>query len=124
MSDIGSDYRRMTMQESSGDRSVHKGNGLLYTVAREGDTFETLSKAFGISKSKLRKYNDLYKGYRINAGDIIYLEKKPLLKNQRDMIVKYKGKNLYMRTLLTDDLFKTFFNPEDYQKVYMRTKQR
>lgn len=96
MSDIGSDYRRMTMQESSGDRSVHKGNGLLYTVAREGDTFETLSKAFGISKSKLRKYNDLYKGYRINAGDIIYLEKKNSKATKgHDFHTTKEGESLY-----------------------------
>lgn len=67
---------------------------------------------------------NVFEEIKETENHIIYLEKKPLLKNQIDMIVKYKGKNLYMRTLLTDDLFKTFFNPEDYQKVYMRTKQR
>ncbi len=51
-------------------------NGLLYVVARSGDTFESLSDEFGISARKLRKYNDLYKGYTLRQGDIIYLEKK------------------------------------------------
>ena len=51
-------------------------NGLLYVIARTGDTFETLSDEFGISARKLRKYNDLYKGYVPQQGDIIYLEKK------------------------------------------------
>lgn len=51
-------------------------NGLLYVVARAGDTFESLSEEFGISARKLRKYNDLYKGYLLRQGDIIYLEKK------------------------------------------------
>ncbi len=51
-------------------------NELLYIIARDGDTFEALSEEFGISVRKLRKYNDLYKGYRLQAGDIIYLEKK------------------------------------------------
>lgn len=62
--------------ESSGRHELLKANGLIYTVAEYGDTFESLSAEFGISKRKLRKYNDLYKGYAINAGDIIYLEKK------------------------------------------------
>lgn len=51
-------------------------NGLLYIVARDGDTWEELKQEFGISERKLRKWNDLYKGYRLKAGDIIYLEKK------------------------------------------------
>ncbi len=51
-------------------------NGLLYVVARSGDTFESLSEEFGISARKLRKYNDLYKGYTLRQGDVIYLEKK------------------------------------------------
>ena len=51
-------------------------NGLLYVVARDGDTFESLSDEFDISARKLRKYNDLYKGYSLKRGDIIYLQKK------------------------------------------------
>ena len=35
-----------------------------------------IAKEFDVSRRKLIKYNDLYKGYNIKAGDIIYLEKK------------------------------------------------
>ena len=45
-------------------------------VANTGDTFGSLSDELGISRRKLIKYNDLYKEYNIQAGDIIYLEKK------------------------------------------------
>ena len=38
-------------------------NDLLYIVVRKGDTFKSISKEFDISQKKLRKYNDLYKGY-------------------------------------------------------------
>ena len=51
-------------------------NGLLYVIARAGDTWEGLSEEFDISARRLRKYNDLYKGYKLQQGDIIYLEKK------------------------------------------------
>ncbi len=51
-------------------------NGLLYVVARKGDTFGMLAEEFDLSARKLRKYNDLYKGYDLQEGDIIYLEKK------------------------------------------------
>ena len=60
----------------SGNRPIFMSSGLLYVVANTGDTFKSLSKEFGISRSKLIKYNDLYKDYNIKAGDIIYLEKK------------------------------------------------
>lgn len=60
-------------------RPLHEtylSNGLVYIIARRGDTFDALSDEFGISKKKLRKYNDLHKGYTLAEGDIIYLHKK------------------------------------------------
>lgn len=62
--------------EEKYSRTIYKANGLLYIIGDTGDTFKSLSKEFGTSQSKLIKYNDLYKGYNIKAGDIIYLEKK------------------------------------------------
>ncbi len=51
-------------------------NELLYIIARRGDTFESLSKEMGISKKKIRKYNELPKDYKFQGGEIVYLEKK------------------------------------------------
>lgn len=51
-------------------------NDLLYIVVRSGDTWKAISKEFDISSKKLRKYNDLYKGYVLQVGDILYLEEK------------------------------------------------
>jgi LysM repeat protein len=51
-------------------------NDLVYVVAREGDTFDSLSDEFGISARRLVKYNDLQKDYTLQAGDIVYLHKK------------------------------------------------
>lgn len=51
-------------------------NGLLYVVARKGDTLDMLAEEFDLSVRKLRKYNDLYKGYALQQGDVVYLEKK------------------------------------------------
>ena len=55
---------------------TYLANGLVYVVARAGDTFKELSKELGISQRRLRKYNDLYKGYVLKEGDILYLKKK------------------------------------------------
>lgn len=57
-------------------REILKSNGLLYVIARDGDTFKSLSKELGVSKRKIRKYNDLYKEYTFKEGDIVYLQKK------------------------------------------------
>lgn len=64
------------MKENPNPHQPYLANGLVYVVARDGDTWKSLSKELDISKRKLRKYNDLYKDYELQEGDIIYLEKK------------------------------------------------
>ena len=51
-------------------------NGLPYVIADTDDTFATLSSQLGLSKRKIRKYNDLYRKYTIKEGDTIYLKRK------------------------------------------------
>lgn len=60
----------------SNPHETYLANGLLYVIARDGDTFKSLAEEFDLSARKVRKYNDLYKGYTFKAGDIVYLEKK------------------------------------------------
>lgn len=76
MADIKGDLQRFSTQEKTNGKSVMRANGLLYVKAGESDTFDSLSKELNISKHKLRKYNDLYKKYKVKPGDTIYLEKK------------------------------------------------
>ena len=64
------------MKENPNPHQPYIANGLLYIKVRAGDTWKSLSKEFDISRKKLRKYNDLYKGYELQEGDIVYLEKK------------------------------------------------
>ena len=54
----------------------HLANGLVYVVARQGDTMQGIADEFHISRSKLIRYNDLYKTYVPQKGDIIYLHRK------------------------------------------------
>ena len=63
------------MKENPNPHQPYIANGLLYIKVRAGDTWKSLSKEFDISRKKLRKYNDLYKGYELQEGDIVYLEK-------------------------------------------------
>jgi LysM repeat protein len=64
------------MKENPNPHQPYIANGLVYIVVRTGDTWKSISKEFDISKRKLQKYNDLYKGYELQEGDILYLEKK------------------------------------------------
>lgn len=47
-----------------------------YIVIQPGDNLPTLAMMTGVSKRKLRKYNELPKDYVPQVGDIIFLQKK------------------------------------------------
>ena len=64
------------MKENPNPHQPYIANDLVYIVVRSGDSWKSISKEFDISQRKLRKYNDLYKGYTLQVGDILYLEKK------------------------------------------------
>ncbi len=51
-------------------------NNLVYVLVRKGDTLSSLAEELGISVRKLMRYNELYKGYPLAEGEIIYLEPK------------------------------------------------
>ena len=73
-----------------------KANGMLYVIANSGDTFKSLSKELGLSKRKIRKYNDLNSDYTFKSGDIVYLEKKHnKAAKGYDFHTTKKGESLY-----------------------------
>ncbi|MGM9675838.1 MAG: glucosaminidase domain-containing protein [Bacteroidaceae bacterium] len=55
---------------------VYHNNKNYFIVVEAGDDMATISKATGVSQRKLRRYNELPKGYVLQPGDILYLEKK------------------------------------------------
>ena len=63
-------------RKQAGNHPVYLANGLAYITVRSGDTLESIAKEMDISAKNLRKYNDLYKGYVLKPGDVIYLKKK------------------------------------------------
>lgn len=85
------------MKENPNPHQPYIANGLLYMVVRAGDTWKSISKEFDISQKKLRKYNDLYKGYELQPGDILYLEKKNR-KAQKEYVVHVlrAGESMYL----------------------------
>lgn len=61
---------------SIASHDTYLANGLVYIVVCPGDSWESITKELGISEKKLRKYNDLYEGYVLTEGDILYLKQK------------------------------------------------
>jgi LysM repeat protein len=64
------------IKKNPNPHQTYIANDLLYIVVRAGDSWKSISQEFDISQKKLRKYNDLYKGYALQVGDILYLEQK------------------------------------------------
>ena len=60
-----------------------------------------------------------FEKYKESENYIVYIEKKPAIKGQIEMIVQYKRYDRCMRCLLTNSVFKLFFEPEEYKKIYM-----
>ena len=110
-------------QTENSQFGVQKANGLLYTRADTGDTFKTLSKRTGVSRRKLRKYNDLYKGYVFQKGDIVYLEKK-----NRKAVKGYEfhttksGESLYKISQMYGIKLKSLYNLNPQYESYTTLK--
>lgn len=82
--------------KSDTQKEILKANGMLYVIADSGDTFKSLSKELGLSKRKIRKYNDLGGDYTFKSGDIVYLEKKHNKATKgHDFHTTKKGESLY-----------------------------
>ena len=62
---------------------VYLSNDLAYIIVRDGDTFKSIGKEFGIRWKNIVKYNDLHKEYTLTAGDVIYLCKKKTKANKK-----------------------------------------
>lgn len=58
------------------NHTVYRNNDNYYVIAKSGDSFEAIASETGVSPRRLRKYNELPSDYRLQKGDIIYLEKK------------------------------------------------
>lgn len=68
--------RELAEQLFFAQHPVYACNKNYYIVVQSGDNLPTISLMTGVSKRKLRKYNELPKDYVPHAGDILYLQKK------------------------------------------------
>ena len=84
------------IKKNPNPHQTYIANGLLYIVVRAGDSWKSISQEFDISQKKLRKYNDLYKEYALQVGDILYLEKKNKKADKEHIVhVLRAGESMY-----------------------------
>ncbi len=57
-------------------RTVYKTHGLLYVIAQQNDSFESVALDLDFKAKTLAKYNEVPEDFPLNKGDIVYLEKK------------------------------------------------
>jgi len=57
-------------------RKVLLNNKIEYILSEPGDTPESLRAELGLYKNEIYKYNNLYKGAKLETGSIIYLQPK------------------------------------------------
>ena len=77
-------YRKNDSKSQSSELAEHpewkhqpyKTHGLVYVIAIEGDTFESIAKEFGFKTKDLLKYNEVPENFPLSEGDIVYFEKK------------------------------------------------
>jgi hypothetical protein len=56
--------------------SIYRINRTCYVLAKEGDSYTSLSKTFAISEQNLRKFNDVNKQQILRTGEIVFIERK------------------------------------------------
>ncbi len=57
-------------------REAYFSYGLLYVLAIEGDTYGSVAEAMGMKPHKVAAYNDAPEDMALNAGEVVYLQKK------------------------------------------------
>lgn len=55
---------------------IFRTYGLIYVVARKGNSYGQIAESLDMKESDLRKYNEVPEGYPLYENDIVYLQKK------------------------------------------------
>ena len=116
---------------NSSEYELQINNERKFIIAKQGDDISKLAKHFEMKEWQFYTYNDLQKGAKLKAGDIVYLQPKRnrthqeyhIVKNGEDMhtisqIYCIKLKKLYENNLMTYGS-----QPKEGEKLYLRRKK-
>lgn len=67
---------QVTEHQYATTRQIHMNNRIEYIVVEPGDTPESLRDELNLYRNELYRYNNLYRGARLEPGQVIYLQPK------------------------------------------------
>ena len=102
------------------DYLIYKTYGLLYVYAKQGDSLEKIAYNLNMKEKDLYKYNEVPKGFQLQAGSIVYLQKKKRKadKPNYECVVR-AGDSMYSISQQYGIRFKSLYkmNHKDYDYV-------
>ena len=77
-SDLKTGYTMEVVGSSTSHKlySTARRHGLKFVKANSNDALSLIAKEFNIKERQLRRWNDMPKGYRLQEGEVIYLQAK------------------------------------------------
>ena len=119
---------------STTQRKVLVNNRIEYILSEPGDTPETLRAELGLYKNEIYKYNNLYKGAKLETGTIIYLQPKRKKAAQGNEIHRVEaGQTMYEISQIYGVKLKHLYRmnhmmegeqPLESTDIYLRKKKR
>jgi LysM repeat protein len=115
-------------------REIMVNNRIEYIITEPGDTPESLRAELGLYRNEIYKYNNLYKGAKLEPGQVIYLQpkrRKAALGNEIHVVAEgetmydisqiygIKLKHLYRKNLMLEGE-----QPREGTEIYLRKKKR
>ena len=77
-------------------RKLFSQNGTAFIIANNFDSYKSLAKEYNLSRRELLRFNDLKKDPNLEAGTVVYVQKKALRTPRNlDMHVMEEGQTLY-----------------------------
>ena len=68
--------RRQEISRVSWTHQPYITHGLVYVIAVDGDSFQSIANEFGFSEKDLLKFNEVPADFPLSEGDIVYFQKK------------------------------------------------
>ena len=77
-------------------RKLFSQNGTAFIIANDFDSYKSLAKEYNLSRRELLRFNDLKKDAELEAGTVVYVQKKAVRSPRNlDMHVMEEGQTLY-----------------------------
>jgi LysM repeat protein len=110
---------------------IKEKNRIQYIIVEEGDSKTILEKEFQLLGWELARYNELQSGFKINPGQILYLQpKREKAEAGNDFHFAVEGETMYiisqlygikLKSLLNMNRMLAGENPKAGQKIWLRS---